>query len=84
MIKFVLDTDEHQSFLQVVTSCWLCGARHAQSTQNKFADLCRYLQESVGDKVNFLPADKPERFPQVDSITLGVSLHTQACPKYPK
>ena len=33
-------------------------------------------------EVDFLPANKHERFLQVDSTTLG--LHSQACPKYPK
>ena len=36
----------------------------------------------MGDKVDFLPADKHESFLQVDSNTLSV--HSQACPKYPK
>ena len=40
------------------------------------------FQKNLGDEVDFLPADKHERFLQVDSITLGV--HSQACPKYPK
>ena len=30
------------------------------------------LQKSMGDEVDFLPADKHERFLQIDSITLGV------------
>ena len=34
------------------------------------------------DEVKFLPADKYERFPENDSITLRV--RSQACPKYPK
>ena len=36
----------------------------------------------MGDEVDFLPANKHEGLPQVDSITLG--LFSQACPKYPK
>ena len=49
------------------------------SIQNKkFA----HLSKKLGDEVDFLPADKHERFLQVDSITLGV--RSQACPKYPK
>ena len=36
----------------------------------------------MGDKVDFLPADKHKKFLQDDSITLGA--HSQACPKYPK
>ena len=36
----------------------------------------------MGDKADFLPADKDESFLQDDSITLGV--RSQACLKYPK
>ena len=42
----------------------------------------QYLQRSLGDEVNFLPADKHGSFLQVDSIHLDVC--SQACPKYPK
>ena len=43
----------------------------------------QYLKKNnMGDKVDFLPADKHKKFLQDDSITLGV--HSQACPKYPK
>ena len=38
--------------------------------------------EKHGVRLIFLPANKHERFLQVDSITLG--LRSQACPKYPK
>ena len=44
--------------------------------------ILQYLQKSMGNKVDFLPADKHKNFLQIDSITLGV--HSQACPKYPK
>ena len=30
------------------------------------------LQKSMGDEVDFVPADKHENFLQIDSITLGV------------
>ena len=36
----------------------------------------------MGDKVDFLPADKDERFQLVDSIALSV--RSQASPKYPE
>ena len=36
----------------------------------------QYIQKSIGDEVDFLPADKHKSFLQVDSITLGV--HTQS------
>ena len=84
--------DKHPSLLQVdtimcvcvcVCVCMrvcVCVTRHAQSTQNKrFAYLCNYLQKSMGDDVDFLPADKHESFLQDDSITLSVC--SQECPK---
>ena len=42
----------------------------------------QYLQKTMGDEVDFLPADIHERFLQGDSITFSV--HSQACPKYLK
>ena len=55
----------------------------AQSTQTgKFTISLQYLKENVKDEVDFLPADKHQRFLQIDSIILGVC--EQACPHYPK
>ena len=42
----------------------------------------QYLQKSIEDEVDFLPADKHESFLQIGNATLGV--RTQACLKYPK
>ena len=42
----------------------------------------QYLQKSIEDEVDFLPADKHESFLQDDSIALDV--RSQACLKYPK
>ena len=51
----------------------MCKARHALSTQNnKFAISLQYLKEKVMDEVDFLHADKHERFLQIDTIILGV------------
>ena len=36
----------------------------------------QYLEKSMGDKVDFLPADKHESFLLADSITLGVRSQT--------
>ena len=48
-----------------------------------FANFSRcYFQKNVCTEFDFLPADKHEKFLQVDSITLDVSI--QACPEYPK
>ena len=56
---------------------------HAQSTQkNKFTISLQYLKENVRYEVDFLPADKRQRFLQVSAIILGMC--DQACPKYPK
>ena len=58
-------------------------SHHAQSTQkNKFTISLQYLKENVKDEVDFLPADKRQRFLQVNAIILGMC--DQACPKYPK
>ena len=37
----------------------------------------RYLKENVKDEVDFLPADKHQRFLQIDTIILGVARHAQ-------
>ena len=42
----------------------------------------QYLKDNVKDEVDFLPADKRQRFLQIDTITLGVC--GQACLNYPK
>ena len=42
----------------------------------------KYVKESVKDEVDYLPADKHQRFLQSDTIILSV--YGQACPYYPK
>ena len=43
--------------------------KHAKSTQsNNFAVSLQYLKESVKDEVDFLPAGKHHKFPQIDTI----------------
>ena len=44
--------------------------------------LCNISEKNVKDEVDFLPADKHERFLQVLTIILGVC--GQTCPNYPK
>ena len=44
--------------------------------------ILKRLQKRMGYEVDFLPADKHESSPQVDSIILGV--RSQKCHKYPK
>ena len=47
--------------------------KHVQSTQsNKFTISLQYLKESMKDEVEFLAADKRQRFIQIDTIILGV------------
>ena len=41
----------------------------------------QYLKENVKGEVIFLPGDKRQRFPQVDTIILSIC--GQACPNYP-
>ena len=42
----------------------------------------QYLKENVKGEVDFLPADKRQRFLQIDAIILGV--FGQVCLNYPK
>ena len=42
----------------------------------------QYLKESIKDEVDFLPAYKPQRFLQIDTIILGTC--GQSWPNHPK
>ena len=67
-----------QVFYKLIVSLWECVARHAQITQNnKFTMSLLYLKENMKGEVDFLHADKHQRFLQIDSIILGVC--NQAC-----
>ena len=56
----------------------MCLARHVQSTQNnKFTISLQYRKENVRDEVDFLLADKRQRFLQSDTVILSVC--GQAC-----
>ena len=69
-------------FCKLLISLWMCVVRHAQGTQNsKFPISLQYLKENMKNELDFLPADKPQRFLQRDTIILG--LCSQACPNYP-
>ena len=70
-------------FYKVIVSLWVCVARLVQSTQNnKFELSLQYVKKKGKNRVDFLPADKHQRFLQIDAIILGVC--GQACPIYPK
>ena len=57
----------------LIVSFWVCIAKHARNTQsNKFTISLQHLKENVKDEVDFLPADKHQRFLQIDTIILGV------------
>ena len=57
----------------MLVSFWVCVTRLAQSTQNnKFAISLKYLKENRKNEVDFLLADKHQRFLQIDTIILGV------------
>ena len=70
-------------FYKMIVSLLVFITRLAQSTQNnKFAIPLQYLKENRKNEVDFLPADKHQRFPKIDTIILGVC--SQACSNYPK
>ena len=57
----------------IIVSLWVYISRRAQSTQsNRFTISLQYVKEHVKNEVDFLPADKCERFLQSDTIILGV------------
>ena len=60
-------------FDKVIVSFWICVTRLAQSTpNNKFAISLKYLKENRKNGVDFLLADKHQRFLQIDTIILGL------------
>ena len=57
--------------------------KHSQSYQNsKFAMSLQYLKKEVRDEVDFLHADRHQRFLQIDTAIFGVCCQT--CPYYLK
>ena len=51
----------------------MCVVRYAQITKNNsFKISSQNLKEDVKVEVEFLPADKPQRFLQIDTVILGV------------
>ena len=70
-------------FSKLIVSPWVFLCRHTKITQNnKLAISLQYLKENEKDEVDLLPADKPQRYLQIDIIILSVC--RQACPNYPK
>ena len=66
-------------FYKLILSFVVCVIRHAQNTQNnKFAISLQCLEENVKDEVDLLPADKLQRFLQIDLIILGVCVASYA------
>ena len=69
--------------LQVDVLLWVYVTRHTQNAQiNKIAISLQCLKESLKDEIEFLPADKIQRFLQIHIIILGVC--GQTCPIYSK
>ena len=66
-------------FYEAIESFWVCVTRLVQSTQNnKFAISLQYLKKNGKNKVDFLLADKHQRFLQIETIILGgVARHAQ-------
>ena len=53
--------------------------RHAQSSQKMFTYLCNISRKSMGDEVDFLPANKHESFyKMIVSLWVCVSRHAQS------
>ena len=75
-----INTEVFHKLIQL--SFWVCNKMCPKYANKKLAYLCNVSQKSIGDEVDFLPAEKYESFLQVDSITL--SLCRQLCPKYLK
>ena len=70
MIKFIFGTNI-EVFYKLIVSLLVCIASHTQSTQNNKFTICfQYLNENVKHEVVFLPADKLQRFLQIDNIIL--------------
>ena len=78
----VLPVNKHKNFLQVDRITLGMRVWHAQSIQNKFTMSLQNLNEHVKNEADFLPGDKPQRFPQSDTTILNVC--GQTCPNYPK
>ena len=55
---------------------------HPNYPNNKFAIYLQNFKKNVKDEVDFLTADKNQRFLQIDTIILG--MRCQACPNYRK
>ena len=61
----------------------MCVTRHAQITQSsKFVISWKYLKKEVNDEVDFLHADKHERFLQINTMIFDGNC--QAFPKFTK
>ena len=70
-------------FYKMILLFWVHVTGLAQSTQNnKFAISLQYLRVNGKNEVDFLHADKHQRFLPIDTIILGV--YGQPCLNYPK
>ena len=70
-------------FYNMIVSLRVCVVWYAQSTQNiKFTLSLQYFKEKIKDGGDILPADKRQRFLQINTIILVVCDH--ACPDYSK
>ena len=72
MVKFIFGRQINIAVFYNVITFWVPVARHARSTQNKYAFMRNISLRNVGDEVDLLPADKQKTFLLVDSIFLGV------------
>ena len=74
---------EIKDFFNLILSFLVHVARHAQITQNnKFAISLQYPKKEVSDEIDFLHADKHERFLQI--YTMIFDWDDQVSSKFPK
>ena len=73
--KTFVHDDKHRSLLQTGTMIFMGMVRHSQSSQNsKFAMSLQYPKNEIKVGVNYLHADKHQKFLQVDSYTLVIKI----------
>ena len=64
MMKFIFVMQINiEAFCKLILSFWMYLTEHSQITQcNKFAITLQYLKKEISDEVDFLHADKHQRF----------------------
>ena len=70
-----MPADKDESFLQIDKTIFYKDGKHSPNSQNtKFSMSWQYLVKEVREEVDFLYADKHQRFLQVDFNALMVKI----------